>query len=565
MTSIRPHPHWPERLPRSITVPGTSLWHNLEVSAQRYPDKPALHFLGDSYSYAELHAAALALAGQLHARGVARGDRVLVAMQNCPQLVIAHFAVMRANAVVVPINPMYRADELQHYIRDSQARVAIASADVAAEVASASNALPADNRLVELVVTHYTDSLPAREAIPFELPAAWDTWLLRAIAPPVLEGGRVSAWNTLLQDPAAAPAHTVRGCDLALLPYTSGTTGQPKGCRHLHASLMHNAIATQLWTASSSETVMLAAVPMFHITGIVSLMHTTIVAGGALVIMPRWDRDLAGRLISHHGVTNWTNIPTMVIDLLASPHFASFDLTSLRYIGGGGAAMPKPVAQRLLEAYGLRYVEGYGLTESAAPSHLNPFERPKPQCLGIPFMSTDALVIDPETLQEQPPGATGEIVIRGPGLFDGYWNRPEATAEAFIDLPGGRFFRTGDIGMVDEEGYFFLTDRLKRMINASGFKVWPAEVELQLFQHPAVQEACVVGTFDAYRGESVKALIVRRAGQEDVEPQAVIDWCREHMAAYKVPRAVEFVPALPKSATGKVLWRELQAQEAKAR
>lgn len=564
MNLPRHHPHWPRRLPRAITVPDTSLWHNLEVNAERYADKAALHFLGRAYSYAQLRDAALALAGHLHARGVRQGDRVLVAMQNCPQLVIAHFAVMRANAVVVPVNPMYRADELRHYIQDAQAKVAIASADVAPALASASEALAPDDRLAELIVTQYVDGLPADLGAEFSPPAAWRDWLLLTAPLPKLDAARVTPWKELMDAAGtapAAPALTVCGRDLALLPYTSGTTGQPKGCRHRHSSLMHNAIATQLWTASSSETIMLAAVPMFHITGIVSLLHTTIVSGGALVIMPRWDRDLAGRLISHYGVTNWTNIPTMVIDLLASPHFESFDLTSLHYIGGGGAAMPKAVAQRLLDAYGLVYVEGYGLTETAAPSHLNPFERPKQQCLGIPFMSTDACVIDPATLVELPVGEAGEIVVRGPGVFDGYWGQPEATRRAFIDLPQGSYFRTGDIGMVDSEGYFFLVDRLKRMINASGFKVWPAELELQLYQHPAVQEACIVGTQDAYRGESVKALIVLRAGHEDVDVPAIIGWCREHMAAYKVPHDVEFVLTLPKSATGKILWRELQEQE----
>jgi fatty-acyl-CoA synthase len=270
---------------------------------------------------------------------------------------------------------------------------------------------------------------------------------------------------------------------------------------------------------------------------------------------------VAGRLISQRKVTNWTNIPTMVIDLMGSPNFAHYDLGSLVYIGGGGAAMPQAVAQRLLDQFGLQFQEGYGLTETAAPSHSNPFENPKQQCLGIPFVSTDARVVDPETLEEMPIGESGEIIIRGPGVFQGYWKQPEATAAAFVEFEGQRFFRSGDMGRMDEDGYFFITDRLKRMINASGFKVWPAEVELLMFKHPAIQEACVIATKDAYRGESVKAVVVLRPTHKDTTGQQIIDWCREHMAVYKVPREVRFVDALPKSGSGKVMWRLLQEVE----
>jgi fatty-acyl-CoA synthase len=212
--------------------------------------------------------------------------------------------------------------------------------------------------------------------------------------------------------------------------------------------------------------------------------------------------------------------------------------------------------------YGLAYCEGYGLTETAAPSHQNPVDHPKQQCLGIPFMSTDARVVDPETLKEVPQGEQGEIVIHGPEVFQGYWKRPDATEAAFFELDGKRFFRSGDLGRVDEDGYFFITDRLKRMINASGFKVWPAEVEALMFRHPAIQEACVIATRDAYRGESVKAVVVLRPShQGQVSEQDIIDWCRDNMAVYKVPRVVQFADSLPKSGSGKVMWRQLQEAE----
>jgi fatty-acyl-CoA synthase len=478
--------------------------------------------------------------------------------------VIAHFAILRANAVVVPVNPMNRAEELKHYIVDPDAKVAITTSDLAAELARASDALAPAQRLAHLVVTHFTDGFDARGSVQDAPPQAWNDWLMTRHALPALQDGLVHTWEAALQTTDPAPALTVGPTDLAILPYTSGTTGLPKGCMHTHASIMHNAIASGLWGNGSAENVVLTVVPMFHITGMVSLMHTSIRAGATLIMMPRWDRELAGRLISRWQVTHWTNIPTMVIDLLGSPNFASFDLSSLVYIGGGGAAMPQAVAQRLFDQYGLRYIEGYGLTETAAPSHSNPPDAPKQQCLGIPFMSTDARVIDPDTLAEMPVGEQGEIIMHGPEVFKGYWKRPDATESAFIEFEGKKFFRSGDLGHVDADGYFFLTDRLKRMINASGFKVWPAEVEALMFRHPAIQEACIIATQDAYRGESVKAVVVLRPSHRDlVTEQELMDWCRDNMAVYKVPRVVQFVDALPKSGAGKVMWRLLQEAEKK--
>ncbi len=561
---------WPKRLPRSLTPPATSLWHNLAVSALRFPDKPALVFFDRVMSYAAVIEQAERLAATLHRLGVRKGDRVLLNMQNCPQWVIAHFAILRANAVVVPVNPMNRAEELKHYITDPDVKVAITAADLAAELARASDQLPLGQRLAQLIVTHYSDAFEDRQRANAQqdelaMPEAWRDWLGTRHALPELAGGAVLGWAEALAagDAASLPAHTATPQDLAVLPYTSGTTGLPKGCMHTHASLMHNAVASCLWGNSTSENVVLSVVPMFHITGMVSVMHASIYGGATLVIMPRWDRELAGRLISGWRVTHWTNIPTMVIDLLASPNFADFDLSSLVYIGGGGAAMPQAVAQRLWEQYGLRFAEGYGLTETAAPSHSNPPDATRQQCLGVPFMSTDARVIDPLTLEEMPKGEQGEIVMCGPQNFSGYWKQPEATAAAFIELDGKRFFRSGDLGHVDADGYFFITDRLKRMINASGFKVWPAEVESLMFKHPAIQEACIISTRDAYRGETVKAVVVlRAAARGKTSEEDIINWCKENMAAYKYPRVVQFVDALPKSGSGKVMWRALQEAEA---
>lgn len=556
------HKSWPKRLPHSLTVPATSLWDNLAISARRYPDKAAIVFFGRRYPYAELQRQAERLAARLHAMGVRKGDRVVLDMQNCPQLVIAHFAILRANAVVVPVNPMNRAEELKHYIVDPDAKVAITTADLAAEIARADAELPQEQRLAHLVVTQFTDAFDPAAPDAGPMPEAWKPWLLTRHALPDLASGRVTAWTEALANDLPLPPLEVGPADLAVLPYTSGTTGNPKGCMHPHRSLLHNAMASSLWGNATPEAVTLLVVPMFHITGMVSVMHSNIYTGSTLVMMPRWDRDVAGWLISNWRVTNWTNIPTMVIDLLGSPNFGSYDLSSLAYIGGGGAAMPQAVAQRLYDLFQLRYVEGYGLTETAAPSHTNPPDAPKQQCLGVPFLSCDARVVDPETLRELPPGESGEILIHGPMVFDGYWKRPDATAEAFVMLDGKRFFRSGDLGRMDEDGYFFMTDRLKRMINASGFKVWPAEVEALMFRHPAIQEACVISARDTYRGETVKAVVVLRAShQGKVSEQDIVEWCRQNMAVYKVPRIVEFAAALPKSGSGKVMWRALQEAE----
>ena len=555
------HAFWPRRLPWAITPPATSLWDNLATSARRYPDKAALVFFDRVLTYRELLSQAERLAARLQSLGVTRGDRVVLAMQNCPQLVIAHFAILRCNAVVVPVNPMNRAQELRHYIVDPEARVAVTTGDLAPEWVAASDSLPPAQRLAHLVVTQFTDTFDAAASGP--LPPSWSEWLLTQHPLPALAGGQVMTWADALDNHLPLPPLEVGPADLAVLPYTSGTTGLPKGCMHTHASVMHNAVASGLWSQATADMVSLLVVPMFHITGMVSVMHAGLYLGATLVVMPRWDRDLAGRLISQWKVTNWTNIPTMVIDLLASPHFDRYDLSSLVTIGGGGAAMPQAVAQRLWAQFGLRYIEGYGLTETAAPSHSNPPDAAKQKCLGIPFVGCDARVIDPQTLQELPPGETGEIVMRGPMVFQGYWKQPEATASAFIELEGHRYFRSGDLGRVDADGYFFITDRLKRMINASGFKVWPAEVEALMFQHPAIAEACIIASHDAYRGETVKAVVVLRASHVgQVSEQDLIDWCREHMAVYKAPRFVQFVAALPKSGSGKVMWRQLQEQEA---
>lgn len=539
-----------------------TLWHAFADRARAAPEAIALHYLGRKYRRRELADEAERLAGALERLGVTKGDRVLLFMQNCPQFVIGLYAVVRAGAVVVPVNPMNKGDELPHYIADAGARVAIASSDIAAEMARASDGLPAGQGLQHMVVFDLADALaPDSQAACPDWPTAWRSWLATRHERPRF-GGHCHEWNNLLAEGARPHALRFDSSDLVLLPYTSGTTGQPKGCMHTHATLLHNAAAAAPWLDMKAGDVVLVVVPLFHITGLVMGLLAAIQAGCSLVLLPRWDRLQAARAIARHRVTHWPNIPTMVIDLLAAPDADAFDLASLRYIGGGGAPMPQAVAMRLQERFGLRYVEGYGLTETAAPTHINPMKAPRRQCLGIPYVATEARVIDPETLQPVATGEVGEIVVRGPQVFKGYWRQAQATREAMVALEGREYFRTGDLGRVDADGYFYLADRLKRMINVSGFKVWPAEVEALMHRHPAVQEVCIIARRDAYRGETVKAVIVARPGHRpSLSEHAVIDWARAHMAAYKYPREVEFVDDLPRSGSGKVLWRALQARE----
>ena len=554
------HAHWPARLPRELVVPETTLWFNLEVAAARYPNKAAYRFFGRDLSFAELKDQAERLAGWLQSEGLTKGERVLLFMQNCPQFVVAFYAIVRADAVVVPVNPMNRADEFEHYILDAQARFTMTTADLASIVVDANARVPLKQQLHRVLATRLAEALPAEGIEPEEAPSpAVLAWLM---SDPALPAGTMR-WADAMAANLPVTQHRAKPDDMVLLPYTSGTTAMPKGCVHTHRTLMHNTVGGGIWGHASAESVSLGVVPMFHITGMLYGVLAPIFYGYTTVMLPRWDRELAGRLISRHQVTHWTCIPTMVIDLFGSPNYRSFDLTSLKYVSGGGAAMPQAVAERLQQEFGLTFAEGYGLTETAAPSHANPPERAKLQCLGMPIFGVDSRIIDPETLRELALGEAGEIVTHGPMLFGGYWGHPQATADAFIELDGKRFFRTGDLGRIDSEGYFFITDRLKRMINASGFKVWPSEVELLLFKCPLVQEACVIAVRDAYRGETVKAVVVLRAeARATATAQDLIAWAREHMAAYKVPKLVEFVDALPKSGSGKVMWRLLQEQQA---
>jgi fatty-acyl-CoA synthase len=540
--------YWPKRRPREFPVPATSVAHNLATSAARWPEHPAIVYYDTPIAYARLWREVEALAGHLeHEAGVKRGDRVLLHMQNSPQFVVAYYAILRANAVVVPLNPMLVAEELETYLDDSDATVAITGQELASRLR------PHAHRLRHVVVAAYSDYL--ERATDLALPPA-----VAAPAAPVEGAGWVRFSDAVRG--GAVPGPIVTGNDdMALLLYTSGTTGRPKGCVHTHRSVQTTTWATPMWGGGTGPGArILSVLPYFHVTGMTGDMNGGLCNGATIVMMTRWDPATALTLIERYQCTGLTAISTMVVDLLSHPGYRAEALRSLLALGGGGAPLPAAVGTELSERLGMNYMEGYGLTETIAMTHANPPDRTKLQCLGVPTFGIDSRIVDPETLRELGQNETGEIVIAGSQVMREYWKQPEATAEAFIERDGKRFLRTGDLGYVDDEGYFFLVDRVKRMINAGGFKVWPAEVETKLFGHPAIKEACVIASIDARLGEQVKALVVLREGA-GATAEEITAWAREHMAAYKVPREIAFVDALPRGPTGKVQWRALQEEE----
>ena len=558
--------HWPRLLPQHLTLPATHLYRNLEVSAMRYPDKAALVFYDAAISYARLQDESERLAAHLQQRcGVRRGDRVLLYLQNSPQFVIGYYAILRADAVVVPVNPMSLSEELRHYVLDAGARTVLAPQDLWAQVrpllheglaAAAADAQAPGLR--HAVVAAYGDYLtaPTDLAVPAFVSAPRE---------PVEEPG-ACAWMDALAAGLRPGPIAAGPDDLAVMPYTSGTTGQPKGCMHTHRSVMYNTVSGGIWLGTTPDAVSLTVLPLFHVTGMQGGMNSPLYTGSTIVLLPRWDRDAAAQLIARYRVTNTQMIVTMVVNLLSNPRLAEYDLSSIRRLSGGGAAMPEAVAAKLQELCQIDYIEGYGMSETMAATHINPPDRPRKQCLGIPIFDVDARVVDPVTFTELPAGEVGEIIVHGPQLMQGYWGQAEATAQAFVTLDGKRFLRTGDLARTDEDGYFFMVDRLKRMINASGYKVWPAEVEALMYAHPAIQEVCVIAARDERRGETVKAVVVLRdAFKGQVSEQDIVDWAHGHMAAYKSPRLVSFVDSLPKSGTGKVQWRALQERESAPR
>lgn len=547
---------WPKGCPRSLSPLKSSVYENLEVTAHRFPDMAAIIYYDSVITYADLLNQVKRFAGYLHREaGVGANDRVLLYLQNSPQAVIAYYGILAANAVIVPMNPMNRSGELEHILTDTEARAIVTGQELVDQVAPvvADRAKLEDAPDVKIIVASYSTYLTVETDL--------DVPDMVQAAETVVPAGPFVAWRHALDMNCAPPVHARRPEDWCVIVYSSGTTGQPKGCLHTHATTSAVILAYSNWSVIPPNATILSTLPLFHVTGMQNSMNLPIYAGMTMVMMTRWNRTNAARLIERYRVAQWRSITTMMIDFLADPDIDQHDISSLVTVGGGGAQMPASIAHKLKSMTGLDFIEGYGLSETMAPSHMNPPHAAKPQCLGIPMFDVDSRVIDPETLEQLPVGEIGEIIIHGPQVFQEYWRQPQATADAFIEHDGKRFFRSGDLGYVAEDGYFFYADRLKRMINSSGFKIWPAEVEALMHDHPAIQEVCIIAVPDPRRGETVKAVIVAKEGVDLPTFSDLETWCRDRMAAYKVPRQYEFMSALPRSGAGKVLWRELQADE----
>ena len=540
---------WPKGRPHTLPPLDCSVLENLLHTAERYTDHTAIIYYDSPISYRELRDQSLSLGSYLKSQlNIGAGDRVLLYMQNSPQFIIGYYGILAAGAVVVPVNPMNKSAELEYMISDTHAEVILAGQEVV------EHALPLlkTTSLSRVIYTNYADYLIGDTdlELPSEVKQPRKSFALKELID----------WQDTVYGKVRFPARFPNLDDWCVIPYSSGSTGKPKGCIHSNRTVNANISAYTNWRSMEENASILASLPLFHVTGMQNSMNVSIYSGGTIVLMTRWNSAVAAKLIQRYEIAQWRAISTMIIDFVSHAEIHNYDLSSLAFIGGGGAQLPSSVAEKLKRLTGLEAIDGYGLTESMAALHINPPHAPKTQCLGIPLFDVDTKIINPETHTELGIGAVGEIISRGPQIFLGYLDDDEATEAAFISIDGKRYFRTGDLGYYDEDGYYFYVDRLKRMINVSGFKVWPTEIESILHKHPDIREACVIAKTDGRHGEIVKALIVLEVNVQ-LCAETIKAWCHTQMASYKVPRAYKFVESLPRSGSGKLEWRKLQEKE----
>jgi acyl-CoA synthetase (AMP-forming)/AMP-acid ligase II len=538
--------HWPPGLDeRAIRLPRAPMTAFLRDQARAGPQRPALLFYGRVVTFGELDRGVDQVAAGLLARGLAPGDRVALYLENCPAFALAYFGIIRAGGIAVCVNPMHRAAELGHQLRDSGARVVVTTAEGARVLATA--AVPVD----AVLVTRYRDDLPERPTLPVP-----PSFLADPEPPPGTE-----PFGGLLAGPAAPVIEApVEPGTPALIQYTSGTTGAPKGAVLTHGNVTGVTELRRLFSGYRGTDTFLSVLPWFHITGQMQL-NAALNVGSPVVVLGRFDVDTVLTAIERYRPTVTTFITTINVALLNSPRLPATDLSSLRITGSGGAPVPADVARRWEAATGRPLIEGYGMTETTAPTHVNPQHRPRYGTVGVPLPLTEARIVSVDDgVGELAPGQTGEIVVRGPQVMAGYWQSPAATAEVLKD----GWLHTGDLGHMDEDGYFVIDDRKKDLVKASGFSVFPAEVEALMYRHPAIAEVAVVGVPDPYRGEDVVACVVLRPeARGRVEPAELVAWCRREMAVYKAPRRVELMEALPKTASGK-LWKRVLRERLRA-
>ncbi|MGQ4388162.1 class I adenylate-forming enzyme family protein [Streptomyces sp. SAS_270] len=531
---------------RGPVSPADSLVHALRAAVADTPDRAALAYFDARLSYRELDELSDSVAGHLTARGLERGDRVAILLQNSPHFVLALLGAWKAGATVVPVNPMYKSGEVGHVLRDAEVSALVCS-DRAWEsyLREAATGSPVRIALTACELDFQTRG-DAR-VLGFErLPQAEDADDLVTVA---------------RQGHKAPEGRDADPSDIALISYTSGTSGTPKGATNTHGNIMYNAERQRTGLALPEAPVYFAMAPLFHITGMVCQLGACLDSAGTLVLAYRFEAGVVLDAFAEHRPQYTVGPSTAFMALAAHPDVTPDHFSSFVNISSGGAPLPPALVEKFRAGFGPYIRNGYGLTECTAPCASVPPGREAPVdpgsgtlAVGVPGPDTVVRIVD-EQGAEVPFGEQGEILVRGPQVVPGYWRRPEATAETF---PGGEL-RTGDIGFMDPEGWLYVVDRKKDMINASGFKVWPREVEDVLYTHPAVREAAVVGIPDGYRGETVKAYISLRPGSA-ADPDDFAAYCKERLAAYKYPRQVEILPDLPKTASGKILRRELRSR-----
>ncbi|MER5526689.1 AMP-binding protein [Streptomyces sp. NPDC002677] len=531
---------------RGPVDPPASLVHALRAAVAEAPDRTCLAYFDARLSFREVDELSDSVAAHLVERGVQRGDRVAVILQNSPHFALALLGAWKAGATVVPVNPMYKSGEVSHVLRDGEVTALVCS-QRAWESYLRDTAADSPVRIV--LTTSELDFQTRDDArvLTFErLPQAADAEDLVAVA---RQGGKAPEGR----DPVPS--------DIALISYTSGTSGAPKGATNLHSNIMYNAERQRTGLALPEAPVYYALAPLFHITGMVCQLCACLTSVGTLVLTYRFEPGLVLEAFAEHRPQYTVGPSTAFMALAAHPDVTPEHFASFVNISSGGAPLPPALVEKFRAGFGPYIRNGYGLTECTAPCASVPPELEAPVdpvsgtlAVGVPGPDTVVRIIDDEG-NEVPFGEQGEITVRGPQVVPGYWRRPEATAETFQDGE----LRTGDIGFMDAQGWLYVVDRKKDMINASGFKVWPREVEDVLYTHPAVREAAVVGVPDGYRGETVKAYISLRPGSA-TDPDDLALYCKERLAAYKYPRQVEILPDLPKTASGKILRRELRSR-----
>jgi long-chain acyl-CoA synthetase len=521
-------------VPHTLDYPSAPAWWILERNLDKHAERVAIRYLDhetlterEAVTYAELAARARAVAAALQRLGIGRGARVALCLPNSPALITGFYGAWLAGATVVPINPAATGAELQQQLGDAGASLLIASTNTA-PIASAI----AGERRIPLVLTAEGGGFAPGGAIPFEELLAADG-------------------NSLQEAPIDSRE------DIAVLLYTGGTTGTPKGAMLTHGNIVANTIQFAQWYAfePGAETC-IGVLPMFHSGGMSGAMNVPLYAGATLLLLSRFRPASVAHAVQRYRATRLFGVPTMFIALLNHEDSRRADYSSLRACRTNAAPLPPSVKAAFDELVGREVlVEGYGLTETSPLTHANPIHRAKAGSIGIPIAATDAKIVDLETSVDLPAGEAGELVVRGPQVMRGYRNRPEETAAAMT----GGWFHTGDVAKMDDDGYFYVVDRLKDQINTTGFKVWPREVEEVMYAHPAVKMVAVIGVDDAYRGEVVKAFVVlKEEHRQRVSEAELLAFCRGRLMPYKVPRLVEFRDELPLSAAGKMLRRLLR-------